>query len=225
MRPPITVIKICPCCGAKLKVKEYLSSNTFGSTMWSDTKIEAPMSPDVSILGRCSKCKELFWREDAKEINDWLFEKVNDKKYLQISQKEYAEKVISSKSLSDEDRKEEDLAKYTIVNDELARALKDEKDDIILNMDSKLESCQDSETLIEAEGLDYIEAIIDGKADTKLRERQLRVRYWWWENDKWRDKENKTILNRTVVNPENLMNLNNLLDLAKPNDRLVSSER
>lgn len=46
----------CPKCKGQKDVLSLMSGNTFGATYWSDTKREAPMLPEVSVVQKCPHC-------------------------------------------------------------------------------------------------------------------------------------------------------------------------
>jgi hypothetical protein len=62
MLPAHSALLRCPHCGAKKEILQLMSGNTFGSTLWSDTKHIAPMLPRVSHIQRCPTCGKYFFR-------------------------------------------------------------------------------------------------------------------------------------------------------------------
>ena len=50
MIPGPANILSCPFCGSEKEVMSLVSGNTFGGTVWSDTRREYPMLPEVSPL-------------------------------------------------------------------------------------------------------------------------------------------------------------------------------
>lgn len=56
----------CPFCGGKKEVMSLASGNTFGGTVWSDTRREYPMLPEVSPIQQCPHCKKYYFIEQAK---------------------------------------------------------------------------------------------------------------------------------------------------------------
>ena len=67
MLPAHSSLLRCPHCGAKKEVLQLMSGNTFGSTLWSDTKHIAPMLPQVSYIQRCPSCgKYFFYKQEVK---------------------------------------------------------------------------------------------------------------------------------------------------------------
>ena len=61
MLPAHSALLRCPHCGALKEVLQLMSGNTFGSTLWSDTKHIAPMLPRVSYIQRCPSCGKYFF--------------------------------------------------------------------------------------------------------------------------------------------------------------------
>ena len=61
MLPAHSALLRCPHCGAKKEVLQLMSGNTYGSTLWSDTKYIAPMLPQVSYIQRCPSCGKYFF--------------------------------------------------------------------------------------------------------------------------------------------------------------------
>ena len=56
----------CPFCGGTKEVMSLVSGNTFGGTVWSDTRREYPMLPEVSPIQQCPHCKKYYFIEQAK---------------------------------------------------------------------------------------------------------------------------------------------------------------
>lgn len=56
----------CPFCGGEKEVMSLLSGNTFGGTVWSDTRHEYPMLPEVSPIQQCPHCKKYYFVEQAQ---------------------------------------------------------------------------------------------------------------------------------------------------------------
>ena len=61
MTPAGDKIIQCPHCGEKKQVLQIGSGNTFGSTLWSDTKMDCPMLPQHSQVQRCPKCGHYYF--------------------------------------------------------------------------------------------------------------------------------------------------------------------
>lgn len=66
MIPGPANILSCPFCGGEKEVMSLVSGNTFGGTVWSDTRREYPMLPEVSPVQQCPHCKKYYFIEQAK---------------------------------------------------------------------------------------------------------------------------------------------------------------
>lgn len=66
MIPGPANILSCPFCGGEKEVMSLASGNTFGGTVWSDTRREYPMLPEVSPVQKCPHCKKYYFIEQAK---------------------------------------------------------------------------------------------------------------------------------------------------------------
>ena len=66
MIPGPANILSCPFCGGEKEVMSLVSGNTFGGTVWSDTRREYPMLPEVSPIQQCPHCKKYYFIEQAK---------------------------------------------------------------------------------------------------------------------------------------------------------------
>lgn len=66
MIPGPANILSCPFCGGEKEVMSLVSGNTFGGTVWSDTRREYPMLPEVSPIQQCPHCKKYYFLEQAK---------------------------------------------------------------------------------------------------------------------------------------------------------------
>jgi hypothetical protein len=47
-----------------------MSGNTFGSRLWTDGKLDAPMLPDQPRLVKCRHCGSLVWIEEEKQVGE-----------------------------------------------------------------------------------------------------------------------------------------------------------
>lgn len=56
----------CPFCGGTKEVMSLASGNTLRGTVWSDTRREYPMLPEVSPIQQCPHCKKYYFIEQAK---------------------------------------------------------------------------------------------------------------------------------------------------------------
>lgn len=45
-----------------------MSGNTFGSHLWSDGYMHAPMLPEMVRVTRCPGCRRIYWLADAQEV-------------------------------------------------------------------------------------------------------------------------------------------------------------
>lgn len=66
MIPGPANILSCPYCGATKEVMSLVSGNTFGGTVWSDTRRHYPMLPEVSPIQKCHHCSKYYFIEQAK---------------------------------------------------------------------------------------------------------------------------------------------------------------
>ena len=74
-------ILACPYCGGQKLIESIGSGNTFGATVWSDTKRVYPYLQHPSEIQWCLKCGKYYFYEDSKpesyhgdqcaEPNDW----------------------------------------------------------------------------------------------------------------------------------------------------------
>lgn len=78
MTPGPAILFACPACGDRLQRGSLGSGNTFGATLWSDARLEAPMLPDERAFARCACCETWFWFDDAPELGsyDWFRDEV-----------------------------------------------------------------------------------------------------------------------------------------------------
>ena len=70
MIPGPTQIIACPHCGARASYGTLLSGNTFGATVWTDGKMEAPMLPRPPAVVRCAGCSTCYWLEKAEVVGE-----------------------------------------------------------------------------------------------------------------------------------------------------------
>lgn len=68
MIPGNALIVACPHCGGRKALMSLLSGNTFGATYWSDSKMEAPMLPRISLVQRCPACGRYSFASDMQEV-------------------------------------------------------------------------------------------------------------------------------------------------------------
>ena len=55
----------CPHCGGHKHIMSIASGNTFGGTIWSDSKRDFPMLPQPSLIQYCPHCGHYFFYEDG----------------------------------------------------------------------------------------------------------------------------------------------------------------
>lgn len=61
---------LCPQCEGEMAIFVGVSGNTFGSTLWTDGFLDAPMLQPAARALRCPHCHEAFFRDDAKEAEE-----------------------------------------------------------------------------------------------------------------------------------------------------------
>jgi hypothetical protein len=66
---PMLIIRECPHCKAHVVQEETVSGNTFGAKFYTDGKREARMLPDHPALVKCPSCSNLFWVDEAVEVD------------------------------------------------------------------------------------------------------------------------------------------------------------
>ena len=59
----------CPHCGKAKHILSIASGNTFGATLWSDTKHDYPMLKSPSSVQRCPHCGHYYYYEDANPVD------------------------------------------------------------------------------------------------------------------------------------------------------------
>jgi hypothetical protein len=116
MRPGPDIIIACPACGALAKVFSLMSGNTFGASIWTDGKMEAPMLPRPPAITRCPSCDTIYWVADAKEVGKyatWETKKVqvdpaweNAPKIRELTENEYYEALDSGLATTAEREKQ-----------------------------------------------------------------------------------------------------------------------
>lgn len=69
----------CPHCKTVLRRWTIGSGNTFGSTLWSDGYLDAPMMPRAVQATRCPSCSKPFFVEDAEDLGEhWTYGSYRD---------------------------------------------------------------------------------------------------------------------------------------------------
>ena len=66
---PMLIIRECPHCKAHVVQEETLSGNTIGAKFYTDGKREAKMLPDHPAFAKCPACSDLFWVDEATEVD------------------------------------------------------------------------------------------------------------------------------------------------------------
>lgn len=66
MIPGPANILSCPFCGGTKEVMSLASGNTLNATVWSDTRRDYPMLPEVSAIQECPHCHKFYFLEQAK---------------------------------------------------------------------------------------------------------------------------------------------------------------
>ena len=86
MIPGPANVLCCPFCGSRKEVMSLLSGNTFPATVWSDTRREYPMLPEVSPIQRCNDCGKYYFIDQAKSELDKKKEsfELGNLSYLQL---------------------------------------------------------------------------------------------------------------------------------------------
>lgn len=67
MLPGPANILSCPFCSGKKEVMSLISGNTCGATVWSDTRRNYPMLPEVSPIQLCPHCSRYYFIEQAEQ--------------------------------------------------------------------------------------------------------------------------------------------------------------
>ena len=69
----------CPHCKTVLRRWTIGSGNTFGSTLWSDGYLNAPMMPRAVQATRCPSCAKAFFVDDAEDLGEhWTYGSYRD---------------------------------------------------------------------------------------------------------------------------------------------------
>ena len=79
MQPGPANILTCPHCGGKKEVMSLMSGNTCRVTVWTDTRRDYPMLPQVSPIQRCPDCGKYYFLDQCEskydeDINSWSME-------------------------------------------------------------------------------------------------------------------------------------------------------
>jgi hypothetical protein len=85
---PVMIVRECPHCRAHIVQEDTLSGNTFGAKHYTDGKREAKMLPDHPWLVKCPFCRNLFWLDEAVEVDTGFDAAKGNQKVLAPSEKE-----------------------------------------------------------------------------------------------------------------------------------------
>lgn len=102
MLPGPANVLSCPFCGGEKKVMTLSSGNTFGGTVWSDTRRNYPMLPEVSPIQQCPHCSKFYFIEQARSRyeNDPHHESIGELGKLSLSQLLEAKKQMKGLTLT-----------------------------------------------------------------------------------------------------------------------------
>ncbi len=99
MIPGPANVLTCPFCGGKKEVISLISGNTYSATVWSDTRREYPMLPEVSPVQQCPHCQKYYFVEQAQSEHDRKKESF-ELGTLNFSQLKEAKKQMDGMSLA-----------------------------------------------------------------------------------------------------------------------------
>ena len=100
---PALIVRECPHCKAHVVQEETVSGNTIGATYWTDGKREAKMLQDHPLLARCPVCAELFWIDEALEVDTGFDAAKGKQQVLAPSEKEMLEFLSGSALTQDKE--------------------------------------------------------------------------------------------------------------------------
>lgn len=80
---PVLIVK-APGCKTPLMLRTTASGNTFGATLWTDFKCDAPMMPDDPWLKKHPVENVLFWSDDYELIESIEFEELMERRHLEM---------------------------------------------------------------------------------------------------------------------------------------------
>src|SRR5262245_5226209 len=63
-----STIRAGPCCAYCCRSSSFQSGNTYGSTLWTHGKRDAPLQVTTPPITRCPGCENVFWIEEAYKI-------------------------------------------------------------------------------------------------------------------------------------------------------------
>ncbi len=74
MLPAPPEILRCPKCEQRFLRKHLMSGNTFGATVYSHGRMDAPMLPEFPAFSQCPSCGAFFWVEDLDSEGESFFD-------------------------------------------------------------------------------------------------------------------------------------------------------
>jgi len=86
----------CPHCGGHKYIMSIASGNTFGATIWSDSKRDYPMLPQPSVVQYCPHCGHYFFFEDAERTDVMIDREKRKISWGKLIGKEQEEDVSSA---------------------------------------------------------------------------------------------------------------------------------
>lgn len=92
----------CPICTTTVYNPTLISGNTFGASLFSDGKREAPMLPDFPSITACPNCDHIYWLNQQSECGPKEDNSVYRAEFLNAIQLEEAIKNGLAEELEDE---------------------------------------------------------------------------------------------------------------------------
>ena len=127
MTPAPATILGCPFCGGEKKVMSIASGNTYGGTVWSDTRRRYPMLPEVSDIQKCPQCGKYYFLDQASQrMADWD-DYSGELGLLSYDELREAKQQMDSLTLSDLQRWVLDHMLFLAHNDRFHRCGSDER--------------------------------------------------------------------------------------------------
>ena len=152
----------CPYCGGTKEVMSLVSGNTFGGTVWSDTRRRYPMLPEVSPIQKCPHCGRYYFIEQAKRKHATESESFGELGTLDYRELKAAKEQMQHLTLTDFQR--------WIINHQLFMAYNDEYNRNPGSTESK--PSEEDRTLFEATVRELLEGI-DSAPDYDLFHAEL----------------------------------------------------
>ncbi len=121
MNPGPAKILSCPYCGGTKQVMTLISGNTFGGTVWSDTRRHYPMLPEVSPIQKCAHCGKYYFIEQAASRYADDYEYCGDLGTLNYSELKEAKEQLEHLTLSPMQRWMINHLLFMAYNDEFRR--------------------------------------------------------------------------------------------------------